>query len=692
MSKMPTLSRRHFIGYAGASFAFAGGLADGAAADTRFGGTRASMASAVKDIMTATQVPSVAYALVGRDGVIWAESVGVLDRLTGTPPAPDTLYCIGSCSKVFGVAAAMKLAEQGRIDIDKPFVTYVPAFRMLSEEAAAITVRMLMSHSSGVPGCEYRGLETIRWFGGYPQAAMTTLASARLKHRPGEMSVYCNDGFTLLEPLVAAVSGVPFPDFVRRELLLPLGMANSHYGDVPIPAGGFSHAYAGDRQLPLAFLNAAASGGLYTNPGEWGGFLAMFLNEGRLGEVRVLAPETVRQMAENQAPRETFRPLPVEGFGLGWDRVNPAEYNLLGIKAWRKNGGMSTHTSDMIVAPDAGLAVVVSAAAGGFDIGNLSDRLMLEALAEQGTLAKVPPRLASVITEPAQTPIDPAWLDGVFANYQKVVKFEADASGTLTQYQAENGVWKKGLTNLRPRRDGFLGSDDRPEAAFRLIDYEGFTFLTAKALGGYKAHAVEIVDAQKLRPQGPLSSAWQARAGRRWLIVNQPETTFLPGVTGPVIQLNEVTGLEGYIVLLFGPEGAAMNQVIDPKGNDTMARMCLKIPFNGGRDLNDIVIEMRDDGEWLHYGSWRARPIETVPMIGAGSHSVTIGPEGFAEWRKLATLSGLGIAGANSWGLHATDLRALTNGTGDASALGAEDAGYVIVYGEPGSTVTLTLG
>jgi len=81
-----------------------------------------------------------------------------------------------------------------------------------------------------------------------------------------------------------------------------------------------------------------------------------------------------------------------------------------------------------------------------------------------------------------------------------------------------------------------------------------------------------------------------------------------------------------------------------------------------------------------------------VPVIGSGIHAVKIGPEGFAEWRKLAVLSGLGIAGASSWGLHATDLRALANGTGDATSLGAEDAGYVIVYGEPGSTVTLTLG
>lgn len=691
MRYLPTLSRRRFIGYAGACFAFAGDLTESGFAAEGFTRTRANMAAAVKDIMQTTNVPSVAYALIGRQGVIWAESVGIIDRINGTPPDAGTLYCIGSCSKVFGVAAVMKLADQGKIDIDKPLVAYVPAFRMLSEEASGITVRMLMNHSSGVPGCEYRGLETVSWFGGYPAAVMDTLSKARLKHRPGEMSVYCNDGFTLLEPLVAAVSGSSFPDFVRREILQPLGMTMSHYGDVPIAADGFAPAYAGERRLPLAFLNAAASGGLYTNPTEWGRFLAMFLNEGRSGDARILSPESVRQMAENQSARETFRPLPVEGFGLGWDRVNPAEYNMLGVNAWRKNGGMSTHKSDMIVAPDAGLAVVVTAASGSFDVGNLSDRLMLEALTEQGTLSTMPPRLASIATAATEAPVDEAWTESVFANYLSPVKFVADPSGTLTQYQADKGEWKKVLAGLRPRSDGFLASDERPEIAFRLVDYQGFTFLTMKALGGYKAHAVEIIDSQMLRPQGPLSPAWQSRTGRRWLIVNQPENTFLPGITGPAMQLSEVPGLEGYIVLTFGPEGSAMNQVVDPKGDDTIAHMCLKIPFNGGRDLNDIVMEQRADGEWLHYGSWLARPLESVPVIGLGKHEVRIGADGAAEWRKLASAGGLDIQGASSWGLHAADLGALANGIGDVRGLGDENAGYVIVYGAPGSTVSLTM-
>jgi hypothetical protein len=331
-------------------------------------------------------------------------------------------------------------------------------------------------------------------------------------------------------------------------------------------------------------------------------------------------------------------------------------------------------------------------AAGGFDIGTLSDRLILEALVEQGTLSQAPARLTSIVMQAVETPVDAAWTDGVFANYMRLVRFEASAPGTLTQFEAVNGEWKQVLDGLRPRNDGFMASDDRPQKAFRLLDFESFTFLNIKAIGGYTTHAVELLDSQKLRPQGPLSPAWKGRTGRKWLLVNQPENSFLPGVSGPVMLLHEVPGLEGYVVLQFGPEGAAMNQVVDPKGSDSLASMCLKIPFSGGRDLNDVIIEQREDGEWLHYGSWRARPLETVPAIGSGTHMVPIAPDGAAEWRKLTALTGLSISGATSWGLHGYDLRALADGTGDVSGLGAEDAAYVIVYGPPGRTVSLTLG
>lgn len=692
MNPSPFFSRRQFLGYAGASFAFAPAFSGGALAKNRFTRTRANMAAAVKDIMTITQVPSLAYALVGKEGVIWAESVGLIDKLNGTAPSADTLYCIGSCSKVFAVAAVMKLVEQGKIDIDKPFVTYVPEFRMLSDEASGITVRMLMSHSSGFPGSEYRGLETTAWHGDYPKAALATLSQSRLKHTPGEMSVYCNDGFTMLELLVLAVSGTPFPDFVRQEILLPLGMTKSHYGDVPIPAGGFAPAYDGDRRLPLNVLNAAASGGLYTNPKEWGRFLTIFLNEGKLGDIQVLSPESVRRMAENQSKREPFRPIDFEGFGLGWDSVKPTALNALGITAWRKNGGTQAYTSDMIAAPDAGLAVVVTAAAGGFDVGALSERLLFEALTEQGTIKALPMPLTGVVTPATDSPADPAWFEGAFADYLKLIRFEADPSGTINQFEVRNGVWIKAHEGLRPRSDGSLASDSRPEVSYRILDYKGISFLAVKALVGMKTQPAELVVAQKLRPKSPLSAAWKDRLKQKWLVVNQPEDNYLPGINAPALRLSELLGLEGYVVLTFGAEGEAMNQVVDPEGSDSLARMCLKIPFNGSRDLNDVVMEKRADGEWLHFGSWLGQPIDTVPVIGSGTHEVEIGSDGTAQWRKLATATPLDIKGATTWGLHATDLRPVANGTGDVSGLGDEDAGYVVIYGKPGSSVTLILG
>ena len=117
------------------------------------------------------------------------------------------MYGIASVSKMLATVATMKLVDQGLVSLDAPFAHYVPSFTMLSPGYRDVTVRMLLDHSSGFPGSAYGDANTSVYYPGYLQEVMDTLAQSRLKYTPGFMSVYCNDGFTMIEALVPAVTG-----------------------------------------------------------------------------------------------------------------------------------------------------------------------------------------------------------------------------------------------------------------------------------------------------------------------------------------------------------------------------------------------------------------------------------------------------------------------------------------------------
>ena len=148
---------------------------------------------------------AVTVALVDDRRILWAEAFGSIDQTRGLAPTTETLFCIASCTKVIAATAVMILVDRGLIALDVPLVRYVPDFRMADGEAYRdITVRMLLNHSSGLHGTHFRNVLTIVPVSGYAAQFRDALANERLKHAPGEMSVYCNDGFTLIELVVAA--------------------------------------------------------------------------------------------------------------------------------------------------------------------------------------------------------------------------------------------------------------------------------------------------------------------------------------------------------------------------------------------------------------------------------------------------------------------------------------------------------
>jgi hypothetical protein len=122
--------------------------------------------AAIQEGQTAAQdlinqgASAVAIALVDDKRIIWSQRFGLADRDTGQMPTDSTMFGTGSVSKMFATIAVMKLVDRGVVDLDTPLVAYLPAFRMAAAGYENITVRMLLNHSSGFPGSDYRNAIT----------------------------------------------------------------------------------------------------------------------------------------------------------------------------------------------------------------------------------------------------------------------------------------------------------------------------------------------------------------------------------------------------------------------------------------------------------------------------------------------------------------------------------------------------
>ena len=648
---------------------------------------RAAVQQALKD----AGVPSASVALIDGERIVWSETFGYTDKAAQTAPHFTTMYGIGSVSKVFAAMAAMKLADQGKIDLDTPLVQYLPDFRMAAPEYPQITVRMLLNHSAGFGGSDYRNAFTNIAIPGYAAQVQQSLATQRLKHLPGEMAVYCNDCLTMIEPLVAAVSGRPYTQFVAEEILAPLDMTHSRFALEPFPAGSFAPGYTGDRADPQEYTNAYATGGLYSTPNDMAHLAMMFMNGGRLGDVRVLSASSVAEMGSDQTRNLLFNPIPTFHWGLGWDGVAQPGLAAVGVTAWHKNGGTLTYGSEFFVAPAERLAVIVTGASVKFSVGQLAERIMLHALAERGRISAVPAPLPDT-PQPEQPAADAdlAAITGDYAQFEALLRIEALPDRSLKISRYSDGVWTEIANDLKQRIDGSFSSDAAPNVAYRTFDGEGRRYLAARRPAGLGHYLAEIPFGQQVQPAAPLSTAWQARAGQRWLVVNEDAQSIplIQGTALPRFALDVVDGLPGY---LFATAIHTGSQIVDPAGSDTLARMFLKIPVNFGRDLNDVVIETRDGEEWVRYGSTLFRPQASVPVLPAGDSVATIGSEGFAEWRKLPVGGTVAITGASAWKLYDADLKLLASGTGNGSANTASADAYLMVYGAPDAAITLTL-
>lgn len=302
-----------------------------------------------------TKVTAVTMAVAPPGQPPWLGAAGVRDRETREPLAPTDPFLIGSITKTFVATVVLQLAEERRLSLDTPLASYLPGF----PGASHITIRQLLSHTSGLPDvAQAHGLDKAlirdrdrRWTA---EQVLALVADRDRLFPPGESYQYSNTNYVLLGQVIEAVTGTPWAAQVRRRIITPLRLTRTFIGGVdPVPslvAGYYDLDNDGDTEnvtaTPWPALDTfeGAAGAIVSNAADLARF-ARALFDGRL-----LRPETLQAMTTPGPYHSRHR-----GYGLGVEIMQPDFHTL----AWGHGGAEPGFRSQLLYLPDSRVVIVV---------------------------------------------------------------------------------------------------------------------------------------------------------------------------------------------------------------------------------------------------------------------------------------------------------------------------------------------
>ena len=308
------------------------------------------------------QVPGAALAVFY--GEEMAETAaGVLSKATGVQATTDSVFQVGSITKVWTTTLAMQLADEGKLDIDARVRSYLPEFAIADEDAAAqITVRQLMCHVSGFEGDIFtdtgKGDDCV-------QKYLATLGEVPQLFPPGEMFSYNNAAFCVLGRVIEVLRDKPYDDCLRDNLFKPLQLthaAASPYEAILYRAavGHIQPSLDADWQpapvWSLVRSNAPAGAVLSMRPRDLLTFVRMHLAGGAGPDGAVLSTASVQAMQERQVKLPDLGIL-ATSWGLGWEIFDFPTGTVIG-----HDGGTIGQSAYLRVAPghDVGVALLTN--------------------------------------------------------------------------------------------------------------------------------------------------------------------------------------------------------------------------------------------------------------------------------------------------------------------------------------------
>ena len=421
------------------------------AADQRYTQVAAAIQQLIEHELREKQLPGFSIALVDGQQIVWAQGFGFADPDHKTLATAETVYRLGSVSKLYTAVGVMQQVERGHLNLDAPVSEYLPEFHPANPFRNPITLRELMSHRAGLVreppvGSYFDNSE--------PKLAdvVNSLNATQLVYEPGTHTKYSNAGDAVSGRVLEVVTKQPYAQYLQDSVLRPLQLNQSAF--LPLPsvraklAKGYMWTYDGGTfAAPTFELGTGPAGNLYSTVLDQAKFLSWLFSGGRGANALVLKPETLAQMLAPQSAGSAY--------GLGF-----ALLNVDGIKMVGHRGGVYGFSSEVLAIPEEKLGVVAitnmdNSTEVAWHVAFTALRFLLAARANK----PLPPL-------PLTTRIPAAEIDRLVGRYEK-------GTQSIELFQREGKLFVEpmyggGISELRQLGD-VLVTDDRNAWGWRIV-------------------------------------------------------------------------------------------------------------------------------------------------------------------------------------------------------------------------------
>lgn len=303
-----------------------------------------------EDNLEEFHLPGAVFLAVKDGEILYSNTAGFADISQERPIVIDeTIFRIGSITKLFTATAIMQLAEQGKINLNEDINTYFSSFQIEEAFGEPITVSHLLTHTAGFDD-QILDIGVQDYRQALPIEEYLKQGMPKRIRPPGEMVQYSNHGIALLGYLIEEVSGQSYEDFIEANIFSPLRMDHSkarlQRETIPNLAREYVFKNNEVKALPLYEYNISPAGSITSTPADMANFMVAHLQKGRFNNERILAEATAQQMHSQQF---THHP-DLAGFAYGF-----YERRTGGVRFIEHRGNTNGSNSNLMLLPEQNL-------------------------------------------------------------------------------------------------------------------------------------------------------------------------------------------------------------------------------------------------------------------------------------------------------------------------------------------------